>query len=179
VLVGEVFRDETQGSHVVVVRGAVPALSAAGSPVHLQFTREAWDEMAGMIDENFAQMLIVGWFHSHPHMGAFMSSTDRASQRAFYNRPWSLALVVDPVTRQTAWFAGGRSRSLHPRHVVEYEPRDLLSGAPHQSPNLKEYSAEMPGVPAWHWLLPIGMLVAASALGGWLVTRSRPPTGMS
>ncbi len=43
--------------------------------------------------------MVVGWYHSHPNLGAFFSGTDRATQRAFFNRPYSVGLVVDPVRR--------------------------------------------------------------------------------
>jgi proteasome lid subunit RPN8/RPN11 len=40
---------------------------------------------------------IVGWYHSHPNMGCFMSSTDLDTQRRYQALfPNAVALVIDP-----------------------------------------------------------------------------------
>ncbi|WP_287586953.1 Mov34/MPN/PAD-1 family protein [Candidatus Borrarchaeum sp.] len=40
---------------------------------------------------------IVGWYHSHPKMGCFMSSTDIDTQRRYQALfPNAVALVIDP-----------------------------------------------------------------------------------
>jgi proteasome lid subunit RPN8/RPN11 len=40
---------------------------------------------------------IVGWYHSHPNMGTFMSSTDIDTQRRYQALfPNAVALVIDP-----------------------------------------------------------------------------------
>jgi proteasome lid subunit RPN8/RPN11 len=40
---------------------------------------------------------IVGWYHSHPNMGCFMSSTDIDTQRRYQALfPNAVALVIDP-----------------------------------------------------------------------------------
>jgi proteasome lid subunit RPN8/RPN11 len=47
----------------------------------------------------------VGWFHTHPGHGIFMSSTDR-SNHSMYSNPWQVALVLDPIHRTWGFFAG-------------------------------------------------------------------------
>jgi JAB1/Mov34/MPN/PAD-1 ubiquitin protease len=42
---------------------------------------------------------VIGWFHSHPNLGAFFSSTDRTTQAAFFNHPCSLGWVIDPFSK--------------------------------------------------------------------------------
>lgn len=48
-------------------------------------------------------VLKVGWFHTHPGHGIFMSSTDRENH-AMYNKPWQVALVLDPIRDQVGFF---------------------------------------------------------------------------
>jgi len=56
--------------------------------------------------------MIVGWYHSHPNLGVFFSGIDRATQSAFFNYPYALGLVIDPIRRQRKCFFGGASEEL-------------------------------------------------------------------
>ncbi|GGA51374.1 hypothetical protein GCM10010981_45960 [Dyella nitratireducens] len=56
-----------------------------------------------------SKLLVVGWFHSHPNLGAFFSGTDRKTQRDFFFHPYSTGYVVDPVRDEHAFFLGAES----------------------------------------------------------------------
>jgi proteasome lid subunit RPN8/RPN11 len=64
--------------------------------------------------------VVVGWYHSHPDLGVFFSGTDRKTQRAFFNHPHSLGLVVDPVRQQERWFMGADSAELAPSQIMRH-----------------------------------------------------------
>jgi proteasome lid subunit RPN8/RPN11 len=49
---------------------------------------------------------IIGWYHSHPGHGVFLSGKDRATQATWFTLPWHIALVVDPLRHEAAAFAG-------------------------------------------------------------------------
>lgn len=51
------------------------------------------------------KVLKVGWYHTHPGHGIFMSATDRANHR-LYPSGWHIALVVDPVQHHMGFFGG-------------------------------------------------------------------------
>ena len=53
--------------------------------------------------------LIVGWYHSHPGLGAFFSATDRRTQAAFFPHPYSVGWVIDPELDDEAFFVGQES----------------------------------------------------------------------
>ncbi len=40
---------------------------------------------------------IVGWWHSHPDFGCFLSDTDLHTQEFFFPESYQVALVVDPI----------------------------------------------------------------------------------
>jgi proteasome lid subunit RPN8/RPN11 len=61
---------------------------------------------------------IVGWYHSHPDLGVFFSGTDRKTQRAFFNQPHSIGLVIDPIRLQEKWFIGPDSVELHDVQIL-------------------------------------------------------------
>jgi len=59
-------------------------------------------EYAGEFDNlkkkaNKESLLRLGWFHSHPDFGCFLSSTDLATQREIFSESYHVALVVDPI----------------------------------------------------------------------------------
>jgi len=142
VLVGEPFFDAAQNRHFVVIRTAIPALESEGSSVHLQFTPETWEFISGLIEEDFPELAIIGWYHSHPGLGVFMSGTDRATQKAFYNHPWNLAVVVDPIAHKTGWFCGADCEVLDQLHVISYtEPVTTVPAV--ASPTQEISSVEM------------------------------------
>ena len=66
----------------VLVKKAVPM--AHGSSVEVEFTDEHYIKSA-QIDSWAAErnMFIVGWYHSHPGLGLFLSSTDIQNQLGY------------------------------------------------------------------------------------------------
>ena len=44
---------------------------------------------------------IVGWYHSHPGHGLFLSQTDLETHMSFYQfSPYAISLVVDPKSNE-------------------------------------------------------------------------------
>jgi len=65
----------------------------------------------GLFDEKFqklknknANLLNIGWWHSHPGFGCFLSAVDLTTQREQYPSPHETALVVDPVNDDLKFF---------------------------------------------------------------------------
>jgi proteasome lid subunit RPN8/RPN11 len=79
----------------VMVKKAVPM--AHGSSVEVEFSEEHYIKSA-QIDSWAAErnMFIVGWYHSHPGLGLFLSSTDIMNQLGYQGpNPDAVALVFD------------------------------------------------------------------------------------
>ena len=91
VLVGD-FLTGTAAS----VTGAIPALQADGQRASVTFTHEAWAEIHSVLERRFPEKRIVGWYHSHPGFGIFLSDHDLFIHQNFFSDPAQLALVVDP-----------------------------------------------------------------------------------
>lgn len=111
VLLGE-LRGES-GRAVLWVEGFVPALRASTGAGHVTFTGEAWAEIHRQIDEKHAGARIVGWYHSHPGFGVFLSDMDQFICRNFFEQPHMTALVVDPLSGDAGsfvWHAGELER---------------------------------------------------------------------
>jgi hypothetical protein len=97
VIVGRLDRDAA----TVRLTGSVPARGARADAARLTFTHEAWAHVGRVMDEHFPHDRVVGWYHSHPALGVFLSAQDRFVHTHFFARPWQVAYVHDPV-------AGGR-----------------------------------------------------------------------
>ncbi|TFG05330.1 MAG: hypothetical protein EU536_02410 [Promethearchaeota archaeon] len=79
----------------VLVKKAIPM--AHGSSVEVEFSDEHYIKSA-QIDSWAAErnMFIVGWYHSHPGLGLFLSSTDITNQLGYQGpNPDAVALVFD------------------------------------------------------------------------------------
>jgi proteasome lid subunit RPN8/RPN11 len=118
-LLGEVYAAGATacGSRVAHVTQAVAATDFAGSGVSLRMASGVWNEARGRLRP---AELIVGWYHSHPGLGAFFSHTDRRTQRGFFPHAYSVGWVVDPLGGESAWFVG--PDSVPPARVVPAPP---------------------------------------------------------
>ncbi len=178
VLIGRPYYDPGEARAFVFIQMAIPALDTEGSSVHLQFTGETWAFISRRIEEEFPDQMVVGWYHSHPGLGVFMSSTDRATQKAFYNHSWSIAVVVDPSARRTGWFAGKDCLPLDSASVIAFESPPSVEIAPMREPGETKAVTEIEEakrswLPERSWLLPAVLLMLSAAIGIWYFARNR------
>jgi proteasome lid subunit RPN8/RPN11 len=101
---------------VVSIEQFLPSEAFRSSSVSLAMGTEIWDRARALMASEGD--LVIGWYHSHPDLGAFFSATDRATQRAFFNRPYNIGLVIDPRRNDEAWFIGSESTPLSRTCVV-------------------------------------------------------------
>jgi proteasome lid subunit RPN8/RPN11 len=178
VLVGKPFVDVETDCTFVVINSALPGLDTEGSSIHMQFTPAAWSYILGIIEEDYPDEIIVGWYHSHPGLGVFMSSTDRATQEAFYNHEWNIAVVFDPVAKKTGWFGGASCQPLYEGQVITYrypQGKEEFSKSEIDEITLTEKEFwERQQYPLWRWLLPFAMLLTGLlGLTWWLGQRMK------
>jgi proteasome lid subunit RPN8/RPN11 len=79
-----------------VVTGAIAALEADGRRASVTFTHDAWSSIHEKLDRDYPDQQIVGWYHSHPGFGIFLSEHDRFIHDNFFSDPSQIAYVVDP-----------------------------------------------------------------------------------
>lgn len=102
VLIGDVFEDEL--GIYVRIDAMIEAKNANASQASLTFTHETWDYINHVKDEHYSTSRIVGWFHTHPGFGVFLSQHDLFIHRSFFNQEWHVALVLDPLRDQAGFF---------------------------------------------------------------------------
>lgn len=101
VLVGDI--DPATGTTVITAR--IPAVGAISEVASLRFTHETWDHINAVMERDHPDARMVGWYHSHPHFGIFLSEYDQFIHNNFFSQPWQVAYVVDPLLRQRGFFA--------------------------------------------------------------------------
>jgi proteasome lid subunit RPN8/RPN11 len=107
VLVGTWHRDEV-GPFVKVVE-SIRGEGAETRFAEVTFTHQTWAKINAEMDTKFTDKKIVGWYHTHPDFGIFLSDRDRFIQEHFFSGPGQVAHVIDPVRRTEGvfiWRAG-------------------------------------------------------------------------
>jgi hypothetical protein len=70
----------------------------------MTFTPETWVQVNSVKDQRYADAKIVGWYHTHPRFGIFLSDMDKFIHKHHFPQPWTTALVVDPVQETEGFF---------------------------------------------------------------------------
>jgi proteasome lid subunit RPN8/RPN11 len=104
-LIGRAWRNDLfhNGPPVVMILRAIPGADCINSPVSLQMGTRIWQDADQHVNAN---EYVVGWYHSHPGLGAFFSGTDRFTQRNFFHHDYSTGWVIDPLRQQEKIFTG-------------------------------------------------------------------------
>ena len=110
ILTGEAYKDPS-GSHYVLIQNAVAAIDSQGTSTHLQFTAESWKPVWDYLQSN-PGVQIIGWYHTHPGLGVFLSGTDLRTQRLYFPSLWNVAVVVDPIARKIGYFFGPEGKRI-------------------------------------------------------------------
>lgn len=100
--VGGVLVGRIDGS--AVISASIPALKAVGGSANVTFTHEVWEEALTIVDRDHPGERIIGWYHSHPGFGVFLSDYDQFIQRNFFGGEGMVALVIDPLGGEGGWF---------------------------------------------------------------------------
>ena len=96
------------GATFVHITASIRGQSVA-SETSVAFAQDSLADVAESIKRHHPDKEIVGWYHSHPGYGCFLSPTDITSHRSCFTMPYHVALVVDPVRKEAAFYrvAGG------------------------------------------------------------------------
>jgi proteasome lid subunit RPN8/RPN11 len=68
------------------------------------FTHETWTHFHNVKDKKFPNLEYLGWYHSHPDFGIFLSSMDLFIHQNFFAGAHQVALVHDPIRREEGIF---------------------------------------------------------------------------
>ncbi len=102
VLLGDVERGEVHDA--ILVQAVLPVKTDDFGPVHFTFSADSWALLHKERAEQYPNLGIVGWYHTHPGLGVFYSADDVVVHSAAFVMPWHVGLVIDPIYKEGCWF---------------------------------------------------------------------------
>ena len=122
VLAGKWRVDGASGEKFVVVEGVLPAPHTRHGSTYVTFTQDSLVALNDALEMRYPGKQMVGWYHTHPRMGVFLSTYDTWLHEHFFPEPWQVALVVEPVAATAGFFIRQRQELLDPtRYFGFYE----------------------------------------------------------
>ena len=100
-LLGHVI--EEFGKSNVIITGFVEAKFSEATPTTLKFTHETWDYVHKEVEKSGGSK-IVGWIHTHPNFGIFLSEYDKFIHKNFFGEAYQVAYVVDPIQKTEGFY---------------------------------------------------------------------------
>ena len=130
VLLGKWCADPETARQYILVTGSLPARFTQHGNVFLTFTQDSLVDIHAKVDEEYPDDAIVGWYHTHPRMGVFLSQYDTWLHKHFFSEAWQVALVIEPHSEVGGFFIRQAGGKLDPSHYFGFYE---LDGEPGQS----------------------------------------------
>ncbi|MBF0543105.1 MAG: Mov34/MPN/PAD-1 family protein [Candidatus Riflebacteria bacterium] len=132
VLTGKIGKDNL--GPFLLIDDMVRAEGAKNEGAQVTFTHTSWDFIHNEIEKRGGGK-IVGWYHTHPGFGIFLSDMDKFIQEYFFNQPFQVAFVIDPISNSEGLFAwiSGKIQPLSKWWVGETEKKLVQGGVGNDS----------------------------------------------
>src|SRR3984893_2575021 len=105
---GVLIGDERKNA--VAIEACIAGLNAAQAGTHVTFTQDTWEHIYKTKDKDYPNQRIVGWYHSHPGFGVFLSDHDTFIHKNFFSSPLQVAWVYDPHSDEEGCFGWSGNR---------------------------------------------------------------------
>jgi proteasome lid subunit RPN8/RPN11 len=183
ILVGQWQKDE-HGPYAII-QDYIRCDSATSKFAEVTFTHESWSKINEEMDSRFEDKRIVGWYHSHPDFGIFLSDRDCFIHEHFFSGAGQVAFVVDPVRELEGVFAWKNSKPTLMRHywvgdtvytsqasttnpAADEKKRLARDGTAHGSGVIEGYGRQRAELPlATTLLCGLAVFLLGYVLSGW------------
>ena len=139
VLVGNVYQDGS--APFLYVEGSIRGTHAAGRETQVTFTAETWAAIQERMERDFPDKKILGWYHTHPGFGIFLSDMDLFIHENFFGEPWQVAYVYDPKGGEDGLFTWQAGKAAEDEYLVE---ADQVNSDPPQWRTAGKEGADLP-----------------------------------
>jgi proteasome lid subunit RPN8/RPN11 len=104
ILLGKECLDPATGRAYVWITQSLEAKHYANTQASFTYTHDSWEEITRERDRLHPESDIVGWYHTHPSFGIFLSHHDVFIHQHFFAQPLQVAYVVDPINQSRGFF---------------------------------------------------------------------------
>jgi proteasome lid subunit RPN8/RPN11 len=177
VLIGE------ESGNGMNITARIAGLNAAQAGTYVTFTQDTWEHIYKIKDKEYPDDRIVGWYHSHPGFGVFLSDHDTFIHKNFFSAPLQVAWVYDPHSDEEGCFgwSGERLERLEEIRVKddkggeeagETGKPEPVGGIDDDDEVVEADHASEVGPPAWlRWVITICshvLLMALAITATWI-----------
>jgi proteasome lid subunit RPN8/RPN11 len=149
---GVLIGSEAEG--VTSIEACIAGANATQGGAHVTFTQDTWEHIYKIKDREYPDERIVGWYHSHPGFGVFLSDHDTFIHKNFFSSEQQVAWVYDPHSDEEGCFGwrDGRIERMpqfavvdrrggevaeatgrpEPRIAATYNPNDMTEERSHE-----------------------------------------------
>lgn len=128
VFIGELKPDRT------VVENVIAGECARQAGTHVTFTQETWAHVYELKDAKYPDKRIVGWYHSHPSFGIFLSEQDLFIHKNFFSDPQQVAWVFDPDSDEEGCFVWQDDEIVRLQRLLITDSEDHFANEPSREP---------------------------------------------
>ncbi|MCL4264954.1 MAG: hypothetical protein KJ069_17170 [Anaerolineae bacterium] len=120
VLVGPRPEKQPDGRYLVHIHDTIIAKYTVMHGASVTYTPESWRYMNDVLRERYPDdtAVMVGWYHTHPGFGIFLSGMDLFIHQNFFTQIWHVAFVLDPRAHISGFFCWNRQ-------LTEVKPVDF------------------------------------------------------
>jgi proteasome lid subunit RPN8/RPN11 len=120
VLVGPRPEKQPDGRYLVHIHDTIIAKHTVMHGASVTYTPESWRYLNDVLRERYPDdtAVMVGWYHTHPGFGIFLSGMDLFIHQNFFTQIWHVAFVLDPRASTSGFFCWNR-------HKTEVKPVDF------------------------------------------------------
>ncbi len=113
VLIGLPPEKQPDGRYVVHIMDTIIAKYTVMQGASVTYTPESWRYMNDKLHERYPDetAVMVGWYHTHPGFGIFLSGMDQFIHQNFFTQVWHVALVLDPHAKTSGFFCWDRQKT--------------------------------------------------------------------
>ncbi len=140
VLLGGHHEDE-EGRPFVVVTDSLRAQHYESTKGSFKFTHDTWSQITREREEFPAELQMVGWYHTHPDWGVFLSGMDMFICDNFFNKKLDVAYVIDPCRGDRGMFQWTGD----PRHRVRRTGGFFVTASRFRATELEHTVGELSG----------------------------------
>jgi proteasome lid subunit RPN8/RPN11 len=140
VLLGGCHEDE-RGRSFVVITDSLRAQHYESSKGSFKFTHDTWSAISREREQFPAELQMVGWYHTHPDWGVFLSGMDMFICDNFFNKKLDVAYVIDPCRGDRGMFQWTGD----PSHRVRRTGGFFVTASRFRAAELEYYVAELSG----------------------------------